>query len=198
MSFAFRKKQEAQTVSTAAPEVPESFGLFDKIAQYEYIENLLEETITEQETLSRQFYAKQVEQAKELVAAQSGEMVAREDLSITDIAFHDFQRLRDLAQKVVPNGLPNAHRRFVLKACSPEMVAIEDLEETIKLYRYRLGIIEQEILDHKPLTTLQSAAKLKFMSSLMLDGVDIEHDYFFYLVEECALVIEKAETRRAM
>ncbi|WP_444464651.1 hypothetical protein [Rhodobacter capsulatus] len=200
MAFTFRKKhemKEAQPVAVAAAVAePEQMGLSEKIAQYDYLEHLLEDLIVEQETLSRQFYAKQKETAADPVALASGEVVARDELTITDISFDDFQQLSDLAKRVVPNGLPNAHRRFVLKACSPEMVAIEDLEEMIKLYRYRMGVAEQDILDHRPTSILEATAKLRFMSSLMLDGLDIKHDYFFYLVEECAMIIEKVERRR--
>ncbi|WP_444452309.1 hypothetical protein ACTTAI_14945 [Rhodobacter capsulatus] len=202
MAFTFRKKhemKEAQPVAVAAAvEQQEQLGLSEKIAQYDYLEHLLEDLIVEQETLSRNFYAKQreAEANGDSVALASGEMVARDEMTITDISFPDFKQLSDLAKRVVPNGLPNAHRRFVLKACSPEMVAIEDLEEMIKLYRYRMGAAEQDILDHRPKTVLEATAKLRFMSSLMLDGLDIKHDYFFYLVEECAMIIEKIERRR--
>ena len=201
MAFTFRKKhelKEAQPVAVAVAAETEQLALSEKIAQYDYLEHLLEDLIVEQETLSRQFYAKQREAEAETdtVALDSGELVARDALSITDLSFPDFKQLSDLAKRVVPEGLPNAHRRFVLKACSPEMVAIEDLEEMIKLYRYRMGVAEQDILDHRPTSILEATAKLRFMSSLMLDGLDIKHDYFFYLVEECAMIIEKVERRR--
>lgn len=199
MAFTFRKKhelKEAQPVAVAVAAETEQLALSEKIAQYDYLEHLLEDLIVEQETLSRQFYAKHREAETDQVALDSGEMVARDTLTITDLSFQDFKQLSDLAKRVVPEGLPNAHRRFVLKACSPEMVAIEDLEEMIKLYRYRMGVAEQDILDHRPTSILEATAKLRFMSSLMLDGLDIKHDYFFYLVEECAMIIEKVERRR--
>lgn len=201
MAFTFRKKhelKEAQPVAVAVAAETEQLALSEKIAQYDYLEHLLEDLIVEQETLSRQFYAKhrETEAETDQVALDSGEMVARDSLTITDLSFQDFKQLSDLAKRVVPEGLPNAHRRFVLKACSPEMVAIEDLEEMIKLYRYRMGVAEQDILDHRPTSILEATAKLRFMSSLMLDGLDIKHDYFFYLVEECAMIIEKVERRR--
>lgn len=199
MAFTFRKKhelKEAQPVTVAMAAETEQLALSEKIAQYDYLEHLLEDLIVEQETLSRQFYAKHRETETDQVALDSGEMVARDSLTITDLSFQDFKQLSDLAKRVVPEGLPNAHRRFVLKACSPEMVAIEDLEEMIKLYRYRMGVAEQDILDHRPTSILEATAKLRFMSSLMLDGLDIKHDYFFYLVEECAMIIEKVERRR--
>lgn len=199
MAFTFRKKhelKEAQPVTAAMAAETEQLALSEKIAQYDYLEHLLEDLIVEQETLSRQFYAKHREAETDQVALDSGEMVARDSLTITDLSFQDFKQLSDLAKRVVPEGLPNAHRRFVLKACSPEMVAIEDLEEMIKLYRYRMGVAEQDILDHRPTSILEATAKLRFMSSLMLDGLDIKHDYFFYLVEECAMIIEKVERRR--
>lgn len=199
MAFTFRKKhelKEAQPVAVAVAAETEQLALSEKIAQYDYLEHLLEDLIVEQETLSRQFYAKHREAETDQVALDSGEMVARDSLTITDLSFQDFKQLSDLAKRVVPEGLPNAHRRFVLKACSPEMVAIEDLEEMIKLYRYRMGVAEQDILDHRPTSILEATAKLRFMSSLMLDGLDIKHDYFFYLVEECAMIIEKVERRR--
>jgi hypothetical protein len=197
MAYAIRKNLHDPIVSTASDAQAAPQTIFSLIEQFDYVEKLCEEALTRQEKLARQYYEDQERNsaaARELVEVKTGEMRARADMSISDISFKDFKQLHRLAQAVVPGGLPKASRRFVMNACTPGFVEIEDLEETIKLYRYRMSIIEQEILDHVPGSAKEAVAKLNFMSSLMLDGGDIEVDFFAYLVEECAFVIASKMT----
>jgi hypothetical protein len=192
MALAIRKTLEVPANDVFPEEHSCSQTIVSLIQQYDYVEKLCEVAIGQQEDISRQFYATQhtgIAPDKDLVEVKSGDMRPRADMSISDISFKDFQQLHRLAQTVVPNGLPNASRRFVLNACTPAFVEIEDLEEMIKLYRYRMSIIEQDILDHTPTSSAEAVTKLKFMSSLMLDGGNLEVDFFAYLVEECAFVI---------
>ena len=192
MAFAIRKNLQDPT-SIVFPEEPSPAPtIYSLIERYDYTENLCEEAIGREEEVARQLYATRNTAAapgKDLVEAKSGDLRPRAEMSISDIPFKDFQQLHRLAQTVVPGGLLNASKRFVMNACSPNFVEIEDLEEMIKLYRYRLSIIEQAVLDFVPSSASEAVAKLKFMSSLMLDGGNLEVDFFAYLVEECALVI---------
>ena len=192
MAFAIRKNLQGPANDIFPEEQSSSPTISSLIEQYDYVEKLCEEAIGRQEDIVRQFYAPQnleMDPGKDLVEVKSGEMRPRAEMSISDIPFKDFQQLHRLAQTVVPGGLPNANRRFVMNACSPSFVEIEDLEEMIKLYRYRMSIIEHEILDFVPTSASAAVSKLQFMSSLMLDGGNLEVDFFAYLVEECALVI---------
>jgi hypothetical protein len=144
------------------------------IAQYEKVEGLCEKAIERQEGLARQIYA---------------EPARGDDPAPSEIGFGEFRQMHALARKVVPGGLPNASRRFVMKARAPGVVEIEELEETIRLCRGRMTAIEQDILNLAPASVEDATAKLKFMASLMLDGGNLEVDFFAYLVEECAFVI---------
>lgn len=197
MAYAIRKNLH-DPVEPAAPDAQAaSQTIFSLIEQFDYVEKLCEETLARQDALARQYYMAQqgnVALASDLVEVKTGGMRERADMSISDISFKDFKQLHRLAQSVVPGGLPKASRRFVVNACTPGFVEIEDLEETIKLYRYRMSIIEQDILDHVPTSAREAVAKLNFMSSLMLDGGNIEIDFFAYLVEECAFVIASKMT----
>lgn len=148
------------------------------VAHYDEVESVCEKAIGLQEQLARRFYA-----------ARTEDLCTGESLPIGEIAFGEFRRMHDLAQKVVPEGLPNASRRFMMQARSPDLVEIEDLEESIRLCRCRMGILEHDILNLTPASAQDAAVKLKFMSSLMLDGGNLDVDFFAYLVEECAFVI---------
>ena len=197
MAYAIRKNLH-DPVETIAPDAQAaSQTIFSLIEQFDYVEKLCEEALTRQDELARQYYAAQqggMAMANDMVEVKSGEMRVRADMSISDISFKDFKQLHRLAQSVVPGGLPKASRRFVVNACTPGFVEIEYFEETIKLYRYRMSIIEQDILDHVPVSAQEAVAKLNFISSLMLDGGNIEVDFFAYLVEECAFVIASKMT----
>jgi hypothetical protein len=148
------------------------------VAQYDEVEGVCEKAIGLQEQLARTIYAQRTE-----------DLCTGATLPISAVAFGEFRHMHDLARRVVPEGLPNASRRFVMKARSPGLVEIEDLEETIRLARCRMGILEQDILNLTPASAQDAAVKLKFMSSLMLDGGNLDVDFFAYLVEECAFVI---------
>jgi hypothetical protein len=197
MAYAIRKNLHDTVENIASDEQTAPQTISSLIEQFDYVEKLCEEALTRQDELARQYYAAQqgsVALASDLVEVKTGDMRVRADMSISDISFKNFKQLHRLAQSVVPGGLPKASRRFVVNACTPGFVEIEDLEEMIKLYRYRMSIIEQDILDHVPYSAQEAVAKLNFMSSLMLDGGNIEIDFFAYLVEECAFVIASKMT----
>jgi hypothetical protein len=50
--------------------------------------------------------------------------------------------------------------------------------------------LEDRILQAVPTCLEDVSAKLKFAVALMLDGQEIETDYFAWLVEECAQVMD--------
>lgn len=189
MAFAYLKKERP-----AAPVVlqHESPNLLSLVSQYELVEKLCEEAIGRQEGLARRYYqhfARRKDRAEDLVETKDGVMRPQAQVSVSDLSFRDFQHLNGIAQRVVPKGLPGANRRFLINACTPEFVDIEDIEEEIQLLRYRMSVIEQEILDHAPRSSEEAIEKLKFISSIMIDGGSMEVDFFAYLVEECAFVL---------
>jgi hypothetical protein len=148
------------------------------VALYDEIEQLCESAISRQEGLARQLYAVRPDAPSACTAP-----------AISDLDFDDFRHKHALAAKVVPGGLLNASRRFMMTAHAPCLVEIEDLEEAIRLLRCRMGVVEQDILNLTPGSALDAATKLKFMASLMLDGGNLDVDYFAYLVEECAFIV---------
>lgn len=192
MAYAIRKTQYDPLANALQDQEEVSQTIFSLIEQFDYVEKMCEEALGRQEQIARQYYTAQdgkTSSLSDMVEVKSGDMRARSEMSISDIAFKDFRQLHRLAQSVVPSGLPKASRRFVVNACTPGFVEIEDLEEMIKLYRFRMSVIEQDILDKVPSSVAEAVAKLNFMSSLMIDGGNIEVDFFAYLVEECASVI---------
>jgi hypothetical protein len=53
-----------------------------------------------------------------------------------------------------------------------------------------MRVLESRILQFLPQSLEDVSAKLKFVVSLMLDGQEIETEYFAFLVEECAEVMD--------
>jgi hypothetical protein len=111
-------------------------------------------------------------------------------VSTADMPYEEFHEVAKLANKVVPKHMPMATNRFMRQAGSAQIDAIENLEIDIGVVRQHMTNVEVQILDTVPKSTDDIAAKLKFMSMLMLDGNDMEVEYFAYLVEECAEVLQ--------
>ncbi|MBW7921573.1 MAG: hypothetical protein H3C51_05665 [Rubellimicrobium sp.] len=192
MDFALRTTSYEGYPSMRHDVLPSNPVIGDLIAEYTYVETLCEEAIARLEELTRKYYSiKLCRSADEMVAVKSGEIIPRSEMSASDIPFKDFRHLYRLAEKLVPDGLPNANRRFTINACSLDFIEIDDLENTIMAHQSRMNLVEQEILDTPPLTPVAAVEKLKFMSVLMLDNHNLEVDYFAYLVEECAHVIAR-------
>jgi hypothetical protein len=189
MSFTFKKQSNEVNFVEANQVEHENVSLADLIARFNHMEKLCEDALTELDEVARQFYSRSVSSSRDLVEIKSGELEERNQISISDLAFDDFRHLSRLAQTVVPHGLPNASQRFVINGCSPEVEKIEYLEETVKIYRFRMSALEAQILEFIPSSTVEALTKLKFTASLMMNGGEIEIDYFAYLVDECASVI---------
>jgi hypothetical protein len=111
-------------------------------------------------------------------------------VSTADMPYEEFREVAKLANKVVQKHMPMATNRFMRQAGPTQIDAIENMEIDIGVVRQHMTNVEVQILDTVPKTTDDIAAKLKFMSMLMLDGNDMEVDYFAYLVEECAEVLQ--------
>lgn len=191
MAFANLKKEKPAAQVVEQYEAP---NLFYLTGQYKFVEKLCEEAIGRQDGLARSYYqhfARSRDQAEDPVETREGDMLPRARMSVSDLPFNDLRHLNRIAKNVVPNGLPGANRRFLINACTPELADIEVIEEEIKLLRYRMSVIEQEILDHTPRSSEEAVEKLKFISSIMLDGGSMEVDFFAYLVEECAFVLSE-------
>jgi len=201
-------KAKMKIAAAAAPALlPTDQGLplaiLDMIAQYEYFERQCDLAIERQDDLARSIYRR----AEEVHAAEDGftaferdkddtesvdvkEFASRDRSSISDIPFAEYRNLLRKAQKLVPNGLPNSNRRFVINTEPAELEEVEELEQTITMYKFHMGCVERDILESVPRDALESLAKLRFVAYLLLDGHEIEQDYFAYLVEECALIAE--------
>lgn len=94
-------------------------------------------------------------------------------------------------------------RRFKLPAsllsiklkCEPSVDSqLERLEEhdvKISLLQYHLEMLERRILETRPQDSDNALKKMKFIASLIIDGHDLDVDYFAYLIQECAEVCEE-------
>jgi hypothetical protein len=169
-------------------------NLLSLMSQYEYVEKLCEEAIERQEQFARSNYKNLcatgtfAERFPEVIVADP---VSASRTSVVDLPFADVRNLNRIARGIIPAGMPHANRRFLMNARQPEIAAIEEVEEEIKLLRFRMTRIEEQILDATPRSVEEAVEKLKFISSLMLDGGTIEIDLFAYLVEECAFVVSE-------
>ncbi len=107
--------------------------------------------------------------------------------------FSDFRRAMSLLHRTGQADRPVAARR-VAGALSPRDAArVEALEAAAAHAADRLSMIEGQALETPPATAREATAKLRFLSALMLAGGPVEVDYFAWLVDECARVIEAGQ-----
>lgn len=104
--------------------------------------------------------------------------------------FDEYRRRHAVASAMNQSGLPVTKRRFVISATDDEINEIEDLEEKIQRERAWMSAVEQALFDCVPRNGSEAIAKLKFLTNLMVDGGEVEQDYFAYLVAECTLALE--------
>jgi len=114
----------------------------------------------------------------------------RPDLKASEMPFEEFHEVAGLANKVLQKQMPMATKRFMSQAGRLEIDQIEQLEAGISSLRQLMRDVELQILNHTPQSADEVAMKLKFMAALMLDGGEIEVDFFAYLVEESAEILE--------
>ncbi|WP_273522925.1 hypothetical protein [Rhodosalinus sediminis] len=94
-------------------------------------------------------------------------------------------------------------RRFKLPAsllskkmeCDPsvdsQLERLEEQDVKISLFQYHLEVLERRILETQPQDSDNALKKMKFIASLIIDGHDLDVDYFAYLIQECAEACEE-------
>lgn len=164
-------------------------SISDQIRIFEALEIQCDSALTRQERLSRAVFAGQP--LRRMVedhdrtgpqAPESGRMTGR--------PFGEFRGAVELAQKCIRNALPLTTRRFIENLDRPEGAEIEILDAEIARLQTEMRVLESRILQFLPQSLEDVSAKLKFVVSLMLDGQEIETEYFAFLVEECAEVMD--------
>lgn len=160
-------------------------------AQYDYLESINDDTITQYEALLRR--------AQNLQALYS----IRPDAPVPplDWELNLSHRTHMPLTRTAPFGSPlrtaepsgtnvitekQARSVPLLKEVTLCIAKADALELEIQLYRYRMRNIELEILDAVPRTIEEAAMKLGFISFLMKSGEPIDVDYFGEVTAECA------------
>lgn len=101
----------------------------------------------------------------------------------------DYRKLASVARRRVPQNLTNAKARFIHGAASEDLEEIEQSEVLVQLLQFQMKEVEHKILDHVPVGLSETVAKLQFIASLLIEGSEMDTDYFAYQVEECARVL---------
>lgn len=117
-----------------------------------------------------------------------------EPLRISEMTPQIFRERHSLAIQAVPAGRPNTARRFMAKLDSKAVEAYRDMELRVRHLQDRMSEVEREILERRPATRSGAICKLRFISACLIDTVELDQDYFAYLVEECAEVLDTAAT----
>ena len=164
-------------------------SISDQIRALETLERQCDDAMTRQERLSRAVFAGPA--PRRMADAQvNGQPYETDSGRMTGRSFGEFRGAVELAQKCIRNALPLTTRRFIENLDRPEGSEIEMLESEITRLKSEMHRMESQILHSLPQSLEDVSAKLKFVVSLMLDGQQIETDYFAFLVEECAEIMD--------
>jgi hypothetical protein len=166
-------------------------SISDLIRAFEALEKQFDDALTRQDRLSRAVFTdltlrRMSEDTAETAphAAGSGRMTGR--------PFGEFRGAVEIARKCIRNALPLTTRRFIENLDRPEGSEIGILEAEIARLQSEMRVLETQILQYLPQCLEDVSAKLKFVVSLMLDSQEIDTDYFAFLVEECAEVMDSS------
>ena len=106
--------------------------------------------------------------------------------------FADFRRAMSLLHRAGEADRPVAARTIAANLSPGDAARINALQAATAREAETLAEIEQEALLTPPSSAPEATSKLRFLSSLMLSGGSVEVDYFAWLVDECASVIQEA------
>ena len=164
------------------------------IEHFEVVEKLCETAITHQDEIGREIFRSGIDaqisnMCNEPQDQDGAACFKYGEKTFSSMSFSDFKNLNRLARDIAPGRLPNAMRRTVVYGNRSAFSQLEVLERQIEGYQFEMRELEQKILDEPPCSPAEAIAKLKFISSLILDGAEIDIDYFAYTVEECAYIL---------
>ena len=164
-------------------------SISDRIRAFEALEQHCNDALMRQERLSRAIFTGRP--LRHMSEDQAETQPYAPDLGrMTGRPFGEFRSAVDLAQKCIRNALPLTARRFIENLDRPEGAEVELLDAKITRLQAEMRMLETQILQDLPQSLEDVSAKLKFVVSLMLDGQQIETEYFAFLVEECAQVLD--------
>ena len=193
------KKQKA----VEAKALSDRMNLSRAIEHFTSIEDKCDAAIQEQDDLLRQI-TRRIPEDWVSTTDKSNYMpliafpFSQSDVKASDLPFQEYRQVAELANKVMGKQMPMATNRFMNQAKRHEIDQIEQLEADIEHLREMMRNVETQILDYTPCTAEEVAVKLKFVTALMLDGGEIEIDFFVYLVEECADILQDALSKSAL
>jgi len=178
-------------------EAPQSMDIKKAIQYFSKIEDQCDIAIQEQDFIIRNI-TRRLPDTKEAFKTSASyvplmlEPCNRVVQKVSDLPYTEFRQVAQLANKVLDQQMPMATKRFMHQASPEEIEEIEQLEVDITSLRQRMRDIEILILNQVPKNADEVAMKLKFLAALMLDGGEIELDYFAYIVEESAEILEES------
>lgn len=167
-----RKPDASRRVDRQDKPNASAVGIAASIAMYRLKEIALFELIERQEALAMAHFGK---------AASSDK--ATDTTADTKTEDANMRNLVPLVQKASNVDFINGTR-------AKEIALINDLEQQIDAASTVANQMMFQILDLSPQSHTDAKAKLRFISSMFLDGADIEANYLSQLMDECIDVLD--------
>lgn len=162
-----RRAQRNQTA--AKPHA----GIAASIAMYRLKEIALFELVERQEVLAMELFGK------------GGAANEAKDHKPSDPQMRHLMPLIEKASNV----------NFINGQNAGEIALINELEHQIDTASTAANQLMFQILDMPPQSHFDAKAKLRFISSMFLDGADIEANYLSHLMDECIDVLDGAQVK---
>ncbi|MDQ2065372.1 hypothetical protein Q9295_03215 [Xinfangfangia sp. CPCC 101601] len=181
--------------------------IFEAVQRHAYLEQEMDMAIQQQEELTRAFYRSRNRMANgksytgkmlegELhdgdIVLDDGGARRRNDLRIAELPLKTVSKLLRSVKASVPSFMPNAARRAVLNRCNIDLVAVEEIETQILVYRVNMDDLEEHIWEYRPKNLDECVAKLTFISGIMMDARETDPAHVAFVLDEAAMLI-KAE-----
>lgn len=186
-----------QFEASITPTVP--MNLKSAISCFVSIEAKYDQAVQDQDALIRGVtrripVPKTPHEAKDPLVPLTLSPTTQAEFRTPGLPYAEFRKAAEVANKVIEKQMPMATKRFMSQAGRYEIDQIEQLEVNITILRQHMRNVELQIMSYTPRSSMDVVLKLKFLTALMLDGGEVETDYFAYLIEECAEVLENDAT----
>jgi hypothetical protein len=162
-SDVIRRAQRSQASATPAT------GIAASIAMYRLKEIALFELVERQETVAMEMFAKGGAPEKAIPEKKAD----------------------GRARPIVPEIQTGTNVKFINGEHATEIAQINELEHQIDAASTQVNQSMFQILDMPPLSHSDAKAKLRFISSMFLDGADIEANYMSHLIDECIDALDR-------
>jgi hypothetical protein len=179
-----RQLKGTQTV----PDTRFSKSIAALLQDYATLENECDIAISTMERLSQTLVLDLINAPQSI--GQTTELTGLETNCDKEVSFRQVRFRARFADTALSRALPLKRKRVLLSVLGSGFDDIESLRAKIEVLRARLLAVESDIYNATPTCVRDSVQKIRFLTAILLNGDDLDVDFYAFLVDECAQIIE--------